>query len=360
MRHRTGSRITETIRYANGDTMESELDLARRYLKSSTALREALSIPSGAVLEAAPLGQGEHNANYWFAHPETNAKYVLRINYTSQLGLEDQVMYEYNALRMLEPSRRAPCAYHVDNSRALTDHGVLVIEYCAGRHLDFSKPRDIEKAACLLADVHSVAVGASAPLIRPRDPLRKQFEECERLFSAYRSSAYEEARVTAYVEGFFEKAEQVLSTELDANDCNRIINTEAVSAHFLIPEDGSAGHIVDWEKPIIGEAAQDIAYFLAPTTTIWDSDFLFDAPGREAFVQAYWRAVDGRFARGSFDERFEAYLRTNCLRGITWSCAAWAEYHDPARPLKNEKTLRKLGVYLSDEFLSLMQREHFS
>lgn len=236
----------------------------------------------------------------------------------------------------------------------------MVIEYCEGRHLEFAKPDDIEKAARLLADVHSVAVGASAPLLKPVDPLRGQFEECRRLFSAYRLSAYEEARVTAYVEGFFGKAEQALSTDLDADDCNRIVNTEAISAHFLIPEDGSAGHIVDWEKPIIGEAVQDVAYFLAPTTTVWDSDFIFDAYGREAFVRAYWRAVDGRFARGGFDARFEAYMRMNCLRGITWSCAAWAEYHDPERPLKNEKTLRKLGVYLSDEFLSLVQQEHFS
>lgn len=340
--------------------MGSELDLAMRYLKSSTALREALSIPSGAALEAVPLGQGEHNANYWFAHPETGAKYVLRINYTSQLGLENQIGYEYGALRMLEPSGRVPRAYYVDDGRSLIDHGAMVIEYCEGRHLEFARPGDIEKAARLLADVHSVAVGTCAPLIKPADPLREQFDECTRLFSAYHSSAYEQAHITAYVEDFFEQAERALSTDLDVSDCNRIVNTEAISAHFLIPEDGSAGHMVDWEKPVIGEAVQDVAYFLAPTTTIWDSDFIFDARGREAFVQTYWRAVDGRFARGSFDERFEAYMKMNCLRGITWSCAAWAEYHDPERPLKNEKTFRKLGVYLSDEFLTLVQREHFS
>lgn len=108
MQGRTCSRSTETSGYANGGTMGSELDLAMRYLKSSTALREALSVPNAASLEAVPLGHGEHNANYWFAHPETGKKYVLRINHVSQLGLESQIVYEYNALRILEPSGRAP------------------------------------------------------------------------------------------------------------------------------------------------------------------------------------------------------------------------------------------------------------
>ena len=111
---------------------------------------------------------------------------------------------------------------------------------------------------------------------------------------------------------------------------------------------------------MLGEVAQDVAYFLSPTTTIWDSDVVFDAEGRTQFLDAYWEAVGGRFPRGSFDARFPAYRMVNALVGITWSCNAWVEYRDPARPLRNERTLRLLPTYFSEEFLDLVRRDCFA
>ncbi len=109
----------------------------------------------------------------------------------------------------------------------------------------------------------------------------------------------------------------------------------------------------------MGEATRDVAYFLAPTTTIWDSEFIFTADARDAFVESYWDAVAGRFPRDGFDGRFAAYTMANCLRGVTWSAQARVHYHDPAHPLKNEKTARKLDVYLSRDFLELLARDYY-
>lgn len=66
-----------------------------------------------------------------------------------------------------------------------------------------------------------------------------------------------------------------------------------------------------------------------------------------------------RFPRGSFDGRFGAYRMVNALVGVTWSCNAWVAYHEPARPLKNEKTLKLLPTYFSEEFLDLIRRDCF-
>lgn len=63
---------------------------------------------------------------------------------------------------------------------------------------------------------------------------------------------------------------------------------------------------------------------------------------------------------GSFDARFPAYRMVNALVGITWSCNAWVEYRDPARPLRNERTLRLLSTYFSEEFLDLIRRDCFA
>ena len=330
-------------------------EIATEYLRGNAELLETLEIePSDADgLRAVPLKQGEHNANFTFTHPRTHAKHVLRVNYISQLGLDDQIGYEYRALRFLEPSGCTPRARYVDSSKQLRGHGALVMDFYEGDWLDFRQPRQVAEAARMLADVHALDTREGCPLLRPGDPLRKQLEKCTRFFKAYCASAFEDPQVSRRVRRMFELAERKLEEPFDPADATRALNTEAVAAHFLIPGDGTRGHFVDWEMPIVGEAAQDVAYFLSPTTSIWDTDdsFIFSAAERDAFVDTYWRQVDGRFAPGRFEQRFGAYVMTNCLVGITWSANAWVEYHDPARPLKTERTFNKLQEYLDPAFL---------
>lgn len=53
-------------------------------------------------IELQLLAQGEYNINYTFVHPDTNKKLVLRINTGSQMHLENQMEYEYQALMNLK------------------------------------------------------------------------------------------------------------------------------------------------------------------------------------------------------------------------------------------------------------------
>lgn len=330
-------------------------ELATGYLQGNAALQEALEIDVADAQElvAVPLKQGEHNANFTFVHPRTGAKHVLRVNYISQLGLDDQIGYEYRALRFLEPSTRTPQARYCDSSKRFYGHGALVMDFYEGEWVDFRQPDQVAEAAHMLADVHAVDTQEGCPLLRPGDPLRKQLEKCKGFFENYCSSSFEEAHVSTAVRRMFRDAERALEEPFDAADATHALNTEAVAAHFLIMPDGSPGHFVDWEMPIVGEVAQDVAYFLSPTTTIWDTDdsFIFSADERRDFVETYWSKVGGRFSPGRFEQRFSAYVMTNCLVGITWSANAWVEYHDPARPLKTERTFNKIQEYLTPDFL---------
>ena len=333
-------------------------EIAKRYLDGNGSLREVLGIQCDVELRAIPLAQGEHNANFTFADSETGRKFVLRINFESQLGLADQVAYEARALEILVPSARTPRVLFLDSSKERIDHGVLVIEFFEGRHLDFHVPGDIEEAARILADIHSVRPHDDCGLIRPSDPLRSQYETCIGFFERYCASPYAEKRVEARVHRFIEQCVDALKTPLDSTDAGHIQNTEAVPSHFLISDEGP-GHMVDWEKPIVGEVAQDVAYFMSPTTTIWDTDYLFDPPARRRFLEAYWRAVDDRFPKGRFEERYPAFVMVNALLGITWSCNAIVDYRDPEKVLKNQKTADLLGIYVSDGFLDRVERDCF-
>lgn len=356
-----------------------DVQFVQRYARGSAQMHAALGLENGAEIELHRLGMGEHNLNYWFAEPGGQRKFVLRVNVASQPFHDDQVAYEFSALEALLPSGRTPAPLYLDNGPAAPGEGALVISFCEGRELDFDalQPGDLQCAAQIMADVHAVPVAPDCTLFRPRDPLRDLFGECLQRFKLYRSSAFEDARITKWAETFIAAAEEALRTTCDPADCTHIVNTETLPSHFLIPEsaackavqaakDGRSGRFctnpgsfVDWERPIIGEVAQDVAYFASPTTTFWDSEFLFPASKVDAFVEDYWRAVDGRFTRGNFDERFRAFRMMTALRSVTWCCRALIRYRGEAGGHTTAKTAQKLPIYLSDDFMELLAAECF-
>ena len=291
-----------------------DLAAVERYLARARDLREALGIPASAAIDARILAAGEHNMNFVFAHPSTGERFVLRVGCANQVELESPSRYEFDALRILLPSGRTPKPYWMDDGPEAPGRGVIVMEFLEGRPLDYRRPGDMHEAARILSDIHSVP----AP-----------------------------------------EGSRLMALPVDPRDCAHIQSTEATADQFLV-EDGEPGFMIDWEKPIVGEVAQDVAYFLAPTSTIWQDGPILTPAECERFVSDYWNAVDGRFPRGGFDARFAAFSMTNNLRGVTWSCQAWVDYHDPDRPLKHDATFRRLGRYLSEEFLDHLDKHVLS
>lgn len=409
---------------------EKHIELAASFIEGNAELRAALGLDSSALLEARPLGSGEHNINFslWESGNREGAldrgacgnregggqkpnrgreaenacevelsrkegrdlRRVLRINLGTQTGNDCQVTYEAAALKALEASTRVPRVFYVDDTKRRIPHGAMVIEHRPGGWLDYGNAAAMEEAARIMADVHAVAPAADCPVKRADDPLQAYFSVCQAFYRNYMASPYVDSMVVGYVDEFFAHAKRALEVPHDVRDDAHILNTEPLASQFLIPECGAgddeaatsasgfgkaaaptaaragshgaaasacgrpcgAGSLIDWEKPVIGEVAQDIAYFLSPTSTIWDTDYVLNAAEREKFIGDYWRAVDGRFSQGRFEERLSAYVKMTCLLAITWSCNAVVEYNDPARELKTERTRRLLPVYLSEEYLA--------
>ena len=350
---------------------------ATRYLAQNEQLRSILAIPCNAPVELQFLGNGEHNENFYFAHPDTGKKYVLRINVQSQPFHKDQVSYEYAALKALEPSLCTPKALYCDNSKQLIDQGVLLLEFCEGEELNFDRlqPGSLRCAVQMMANIHAVAVPENCGLFRPKDPLQALFDECIERFEVYHASAYEDAALSARVDRFIAYTQKAMQAPVDARDCTHIINTETLPSHFLIPEASAQaaannlapagafcaapGTFVDWERPIIGEVAQDLAFFVSPATTFWDSDYLFPKQDIESLLADYWRAVDGRFEAGHFEARFWAYFKVSVLRAVAWCCKALLRYGKNGVGYTTQKTVAKLPVYLSDDFLDYLEQECF-
>lgn len=282
------------------------------------------------------LGAGEYNIN--FKHEDL----VIRINLGSQLNLgEKQIGYEFNALKELEISGATPKPYELYDRGKYIPFGFLTMEYIEGRPLEYY--RDFDIAAKLLSKVHSVKVDNSN-LIFAKKPFKAMYEEFERMYSVYKDWADKDREVEKIIDRFMLIASKSNLDEEIKNPC--IINTELNNRNFII---GENSRIIDWEKPIIGEAEQDLAHFLVPTTTNWKTDVILSRDDMLMFIDIYKRYRDVDL------NKFFKYLMFNSLRGITWSAMARVEYSKD-RAVKNEDTFNKINSFLKKDFLNMLNK----
>ncbi|NLM06936.1 MAG: aminoglycoside phosphotransferase family protein [Tissierellia bacterium] len=317
----------------------------KKFVKSPS-YRKALNLPNGQVESYELLGQGEYNRNYLFTHPYTREKLVLRLNFGSQMHLENQIKYEFETLKLLETSGRTPIAIYVDDSKKEIDFGVLVMEFLEGNHLDYKK--EVFSAAECLADIHSLKLPDSQHLIEPKNSLRAILDECEDMFKVFWDSNIADPGKKIEIRELLDIGQKRF-TSIKDSEFKCIVNTELNSTNFLVKE-GRAS-LVDWEKPIYGDPAQDLGHFLAPTTTFWKTDVILTLEEMNNFIDYYIEMVGNRFPSKGLKERVMNFIPANCLRGITWSAMAWVEYRQPDKEVFNESTFNKLDAYLSDDFL---------
>lgn len=337
------------------------------YIQASE-YRRALELPDEVKEEYRLLAQGEYNMNYIFTHPVTDKKLLLRINCGSQMHLEDQIGYEYRALRMLEPSGRTPKAVYVDGSKTKLRHGVMVMDYLPGRTLDYHT--DMKLAAEILADIHSVRVSdemipqagdshGTKSLIAPEHSLEAILQECEEMVKVYMDSPLgdkeKKKQIRRMLDAGWKKVRSI--SELPVYRC--CINTELNSTNFLINGTEKENYLIDWEKPLYGDPAQDLGHFLAPTTTFWKTDVILEHNEMMRFLEDYNRAVNGRFPAEGIEDRVSAFVPVTCLRGITWCAMAWVQYQQPDKLIFNESTFKKLTEYLSRDFLEQIETGYF-
>lgn len=322
-------------------------DLIAAYVRSAPFLAR-LGLPEGTALPLFPLGQGEYNINFRFTHPRTGEALVLRVNTGSQMHLEHQIAYEFSALRDLLPSGRTPRPLFYDESRAQLPYAALVMTFLPGRPLRYET--DIAEAAAILADIHALPVPKDTRLLRPERPAESIYRECREMLAHYLAWPEADRAVCRLLETLAEEVGRLpLAEESGVPAC--MVNTELNANNFLI-NPGGRSYLVDWEKPLVSEPAQDLGHFLAPTTTFWKTDVILTPEEIRDFTARYVRAAAGRFPAEAALERLPLYLTVTCLRGVTWCAMAMVEYARPGRPLTNADTLAKLRQYLSEDFLT--------
>lgn len=332
------------------------IDGLEEYVKRSEFL-ESLNIPRNSKIDFQLLAQGEYNINYLFTHPITKEKLILRVNTASQMNLENQIEYEYKALLQLKGSKRTPIPICVDGSKKHLNYGVLVMNFLPGIDLDYKN--DLYLGANCLADIHSIKVEENTHLLCPENPLQAILDECNEMVETYYDSNLGCEEKKNQIRRMLNAGQHKLKDTGVYLGRRCIINTELNSGNFLINGKNNSNYIIDWEKPILGEPAQDLGHFLAPTTTFWKTDIILSEEEINKFTTEYVKTVGDRFETGDIEERLKLYIPITCLRGITWCAMAWVQYQDPDKLIKNEFTAKKLEDYLSKEFLDMIEERYF-
>ena len=246
---------------------------------------------------------------------------------------------------------------YADTSHSFFDGDVSVLRYCPGRLSDFRKQSDLSEIARLLADIHSTPLPQDCKLRVCADMVPALMEQAQDEYAYYERSSCADQHVLSRVSRLFDLAQQAVKDcpDLPEDDAHHLLHCEPIFDHFVMDDDGW-GMLIDWETAGIGEVARDVAGMLTPTSAIC-GDFLFTRDGMDAFIEEYWRAVDGRFTQGAFFERLPACEAVEALRGITWALKTTVEYQEGSPALRNDYTWHMVETYLADEFLDMIEND---
>lgn len=292
------------------------------------------------------LAAGEYNENY--LADTGHGKFVFRINHGSQLGLSNQIEYEYQVLEAVQGSGVTPKPFHYSlapGAEVLGD-GVLLMRFLPGRPLDYDL--DTNEAAHVFARVHAQPVDAR--LLVQRNPVLDIARESLGLIERYPDHPLEERRpaLLRYHDRVLGWGHEVEA--LFGDDPLVMVNTEVNSHNFLIDDSGPVkrAYLVDWEKAVISCRYQDLGHFLVPTTTLWRADKRYSPEEKKNFLESYLKHSGLGCGIDEMVYKTGVLEKTILLRAMSWCFMAYYEYTRENRALKNESTFRKIKQYLGE------------
>ena len=261
---------------------------------------------------------------------------------------ENQIKYEFDSIKFLEPSGVTPKVFFVDDSLSFFQYGILIMEFLEGEPLQYEK--DLSKAATIFSRIHSLDVKQNHTHFKVEDHIfSDRIKEGERLLA----NVWESPHVSREIKSFFDqflgwaKANRSKEQYFIDESWHVVNNTEVNSHNFIIGKEQS--YLIDWEKPVISDPAQDLTQFMAPTTTAWKTDYLLSEEEKELFFQTYIEGLKGEDQ--NIRERVQLYTPYLYLRALTWCAYAFVEYHDPNKQIKNMDTFEKIKTFLQIDFM---------
>ncbi len=317
----------------NGTEHRDILDEVAAYLRGSGWIQGEAAVEF--------LAAGEYNENFLVTGSE-GVRYVFRLNHGSQLGLENQIGYEFSVLQAVRGSGVTPVPYFVDPAPRGLSGGAMLMQYLPGRPLDYCA--DWAAAADIFAAIH--VIPPPVDLVTQINPILSIAAESLALLQRFPDHPMKDRRARLY--DYYQEIEALgmAEDELFYGEKLCIVNTEVNSHNFIIGEERTS--LVDWEKAVVSLRYQDLGHFLAPTTTLWKSGYRYGNDEKRSFLQRYSRQLGGGPSLDELQWKTRLLERTVILRGLSWCFMAYYEYTATERPLKSAETFGKITRYLED------------
>lgn len=326
----------------------TELEQIKSYL---TADDRRLKIGIRGEFKISFLAQGEYNKNYLITD-QAGQQLVFRMNFGTQIGVDNQIKYEYQALQHLAPSGKTPWPIYLDDTQSKFNEGILIEQYLVGRPLDYHT--DLAQAAQIFAAIHALPVTKECyrDLIVEDQICSDRLNEADRLLAPVRQAEQQlgarPLRLLLDLESWCQKhADNDYFKQIEPS----IVNTEVNSHNFVIGS--GASWLIDWEKPVISNPVQDLTQFLADTTTLWRDGMLLEQATKRQFLMNYsqLRGLDGEQVVAAVT-RYMPYL---LLRALAW-CANLMVIYD-TKPIQNREIYDRCCSYFQVDFLEQLLRK---
>lgn len=296
------------------------------------------------------LAQGEYNRNF-LVTDKKGQKVVFRINYGSQINVKKQARYEYQALKILSNSHHTPEPLWLDDSEDFFEHDILIEKFLPGEPLVYR--RDLKKAAQIFASIHNLKLDdlAYKQLIIENSICSDRLHEAWQLLKPIKENQKLAPESAQILYDLYDWCQSHNADEhfIGQNQC--LVNTEVNSNNFLITSD--YGWLIDWEKPVISNAVQDLTQFMSDTTTLWRTDEKLSEEQIKDFLTEYAGLTGQPLER--IEENIKIYMPFLLLRALSWCGMLISTFDD--KPIKNEYIYNRCQMYLKPDFaLPLLQK----
>lgn len=245
-----------------------------------------------------------------------------------------------------------PFPYYLDDTHQYFEQGILLEEYLVGRPLRYET--DLLTAAEIFAKVHRLPINESQTqfFITETRICEDRIRESEQLLKTVWHSTkikVEQVKLLAQLSAW---CVQHQDNDYFAQQSQSFVNTEVNAHNFVIGSQHS--WLIDWEKPVVSNAVQDLTQFLADTTTLWRTTTILTAAQKQAFLTQY--AQVAQVPVRQVVENVQRYMPFLLLRALAWCARLLVDYE--RKPIQNPEIYAKCQQYLQPDFLTQLFKKN--
>jgi thiamine kinase-like enzyme len=261
-------------------------------------------------LKVKQIKGGDYNLNFKVGFGSRN--FLLRLNVEPQSGLKNQMEYEYQTLKFLEPYKIAPKPYYLDSSKKYFPFDLLIEEYLPGRRLPLSL-RSLKRFAESLARLHSISLMKGKFLMRWGNPFFDQLKFVSREYYRYKRRKTvnrELIKLGAKIIQKTKKQDKIVKGSLQPAS---LVHTDLVPSNII--DTGRKVFFIDWEKGRIDDPSYDVAFFLCPLMNLWDWSRMLTEKEKGFFLKIYEKKSGDKTIRQRMNYRMPLIM----LHLVLWA-----------------------------------------